>query len=136
MAEQITNSEGTARVDPRIQLMLRALRRRVRIYIWIEGITLGLIWLALTFWFGFAIDYLPVLIGANELSRGIRAGLLVIVAVMLGVILYRWILRRTFVRLSDRNMVKAMEAKTPPRPGSSASTSDSRAVPTLARNPG
>jgi uncharacterized membrane protein (DUF485 family) len=109
MAEQITNSEGTARVDPRIQLMLRALRRRVRIYIWLEGITLGLIWLALTFWFGFAIDYLPVLIGANELSRGIRAGLLVIVAVMLGVILYRWILRRTFVRLSDRNMALVLE---------------------------
>jgi len=83
------NQENPSQIDPRIQLLLEQLRKRVRIYIWLEGITLGLIWLALTFWFGFAIDYLPVLLGANELSAGIRAGLLVIVAVTLGIILYR-----------------------------------------------
>jgi hypothetical protein len=103
------NQEDPVQIDPRIQLLLHRLRKRVRIYIWLEGITLGLIWLALTFWFGFAIDYLPVLLGANELSTGIRAGLLAIVAVMLGIILYRWILRRTFVRLSDRNMAIVLE---------------------------
>ncbi len=103
------NQENPSQIDPRIQLLLEQLRKRVRIYIWLEGITLGLIWLALTFWFGFAIDYLPVLLGANELSAGIRAGLLVIVAVTLGIILYRWILRRTFVRLSDRNMAVVLE---------------------------
>lgn len=103
------NQEDPVQIDPRIQLLLNRLRKRVRIYIWLEGITLGLIWLALTFWFGFAIDYLPVLLGANELSTGIRAGLLAIVAVMLGIILYRWILRRTFVRLSDRNMAIVLE---------------------------
>ncbi|MFP6750049.1 MAG: hypothetical protein VB855_00090 [Pirellulaceae bacterium] len=103
------NQENPSQIDPRIRLLLERLRKRVRIYIWLEGMTLGLIWLALTFWFGFAIDYLPVLLGANELSAGIRAGLLVIVAVMLGIILYRWILRRTFVRLSDRNMAVVLE---------------------------
>ena len=103
------NQENPSQIDPRIQLLLERLRKRVRIYIWLEGMTLGLIWLALTFWFGFAIDYLPVLLGANELSAGIRAGLLAIVAVMLGIILYRWILRRTFVRLSDRNMAVVLE---------------------------
>ena len=103
------NQENPSQIDPRIQLLLERLRKRVRIYIWLEGMTLGLIWLALTFWFGFAIDYLPVLLGANELSAGIRAGLLVIAAVMLGTILYRWILRRTFVRLSDRNMAVVLE---------------------------
>ncbi|MDP7204406.1 MAG: hypothetical protein QGH11_02480, partial [Pirellulaceae bacterium] len=103
------NQENPSQIDPRIQLLLERLRKRVRIYIWLEGMTLGLIWLALTFWFGFAIDYLPVLLGANELSAGIRAGLLAIVAITLGIILYRWILRRTFVRLSDRNMAVVLE---------------------------
>ena len=103
------NQENKVQIDPRIQLLLDGLKWRVRFYVWMEGISLGLIWLALTFWFGFAIDYLPVLVGANELSAGIRAGLLVIMAVMLGIILYRWILRRTFVRLSDRNMAVVLE---------------------------
>jgi len=96
-------------LNPRIQNLLESLRRRIRIYVWAEGVALGLIWLALTFWFGFSIDYLPVLAGANELSAPVRAGLLLIVAVTLGWILYRWILRRTFVRLSDRNMAIIIE---------------------------
>ena len=50
------NQEDPLQIAPRIQLLLNRLRKRVRIYIWLAAITLGLILLALTFLFGSMID--------------------------------------------------------------------------------
>ena len=44
--------------------LLAQLRRRIRMYVWVEGLSLALLWLGATFWIGLAIDYLPVLLGA------------------------------------------------------------------------
>ena len=59
-----------------IQSRLAQLRRRIKTYVWLEGISLALVWLGATFWIGLAIDYLPVLVGASEMPRAARMVLL------------------------------------------------------------
>ena len=79
----------TQQIDPRIRGTLQRLRSRIRLYVWIEGLSLATVWLGVMFWLGLAIDYLPVLAGANELSQSVRGGLLVLVGSVLAYILYR-----------------------------------------------
>ena len=81
----------TSQLDPKIQQLLQSLRTRIKMYVWVEGISLGMIWVTSMFWIGLAMDYLPILVGANELSSVARAILLGIVAAALGYILYRWV---------------------------------------------
>jgi len=99
------------KLDPNIRSLLSGLRWRIRAYVWLEGICLGIIWLGLTFWAGLALDYLPVLAGASEMPRGARAVMLAIIALVLALILYRWVLRRTLVRLADRSMAILLERR-------------------------
>jgi hypothetical protein len=96
-------------LDPDIRRKLASVRRRIRLYVFVEGVSLAIVWLGLTFWIGLAIDYLPILVGATEMPGEARAVLLCIVAVVLAIILYRWVLRRTFVRLADRSMAVLLE---------------------------
>jgi hypothetical protein len=77
--------------------------------VWLEGLAVALVWLGLTFWVALAIDYLPVLVGASEMPMAARAVLLVGIAGVLAFIVWRWILRRTFVRLADHSMALLLE---------------------------
>ena len=97
------------KLSPEIRAVLRTLRWRTRAYVWVEGLALAGIWLALTFWIGLAIDYLPVLAGSSEMPAGARLVLLLVIAAVLALILYRWIFRRTFVRLADHSMAVLLE---------------------------
>ncbi len=72
---------------------------------------MAIIWLCLTYWVGLGLDYLPVLVGATEMPVAARAVLLTAIAAVLGFILYRFILRRAFVRLADRNMAILLERR-------------------------
>lgn len=99
----------TASLAPEIRRQLAALRWRIRGYVLIQGLAVAVIWLILTFWAGLALDYLPVLLGANEMPRVARGFLLAVIGIVLAVILYRWILRRTFVPLADRSMAVLLE---------------------------
>jgi len=99
----------TSQLDPKIQQLLQSLRARIKMFVWVEGISLSVIWIASMFWIGLAMDYLPILVGANELSSVARALLLIIVAVAFGYILYRWIFQRAFVAFSDRSMAILLE---------------------------
>jgi hypothetical protein len=96
-------------LSPHVRTKLAALRRRIRVYVWLEGLAVALVWLGLTFWLALAIDYLPVLVGASEMPRAARAVLLVAIAGVLAYIVWRWILRRTFVRLADHSMALLLE---------------------------
>jgi len=98
-------------LDPQIHSLLAGLRWRIRAYVWLEGISLGVIWLGLTFWVGLALDYLPVLAGASEMPRVARAVVLGIIASVLAFILYRWVFRRIAVRLADRSMAVLLERR-------------------------
>ncbi len=113
----MTADSNTLRLSPRIRSRLGALRWRIRAYVWLEGLSLIAIWLGLMFWIGFAIDYIPVvlgfylptLLGLDEMSRFER---ILLLSVMGGVsfwILYRWVLRRAFVRLADHSMAILLE---------------------------
>ena len=105
----MTSDKQQSELSPEIRAVLRALRWRTRVYVWIEGLALAGIWLALTFWIGLAIDYLPVLAGSSEMPTGARLILLLVIAAVLVLILYRWIFRRTFVRLADHSMAVLLE---------------------------
>jgi hypothetical protein len=91
--------------------LLSALRWRIRTYVWIEGLSVAVVWVGLTFWGGLAVDYLPVLLGASELPKAARAVILVFIAIVLAVILYRWVLRRTFVRMPNSSMAMLLERR-------------------------
>lgn len=101
----------TPELDARIRRVLGALRWRIRAYVWLEGLALAVVWLGLMFWAALAVDYLPILVGASELSRAFRAIVLLIVAVVLGYILYQWVFRRAFVRMADHSMAVLLERR-------------------------
>jgi hypothetical protein len=92
-----------------LQSLLAGLRWRIRLYIWAEGVSLAITWLGAMFWIGLGLDYLPVLMGASEMPAAARAMLLVATGLILAYILYRWVARRAFVRLSDRSMALLLE---------------------------
>jgi len=108
-----TAPHSNLRLDRAIRSLLAGLRRRIRVYVWLEGLALTLIWLGGAFWTLLAIDYLPVRLGSSEMPVVARAiALVLVIAVALG-ILYRWVLRRTLVRLSDRSMAILLERQFP-----------------------
>ena len=96
-------------LTPDLRSLLAGLRWRIRAYIWLEGLALAVIWVGLMFWVGLGLDYLPVILGASEMPAAARGILLAATGIMLGYILYRFILSRTFVRLSDRSMALLLE---------------------------
>ncbi len=106
-----TNQSQKPQISAEIVRLLSALRWRIRTYVWIEGLSVAVIWVGLTFWASLAIDYLPVLLGASEMPRTARAVLLGAIALVLGWILYRWVLRRTFVRMPNRSMAMLLERR-------------------------
>jgi hypothetical protein len=109
--KRMTTNPRTTTLDPRLRSMLGALRWRIRAYIWIEGLAAAVIWLGATFWCAWALDYLPVWMGASEMPRGARIVVLSIIAGGLAYVLYHWVLRRTFVRLADHSMAVLLERR-------------------------
>ena len=99
------------RIADEIQSLLAGLRWRIRAYVWLEGLSLAVIWLGLTFWAALALDYLPILVGASEMPRAARGVVLAVIAGVLAFILYRWIFRRTFVPLNDESMAILLERR-------------------------
>lgn len=96
-----------------IRRLLDRLRRQIRWYVWTEGLALAIAWLGLVFWLGFALDYLPVRIGSQEMPRAARAVLLSLMAAGLAFVLYRYVLRRVFARLSDTSLALLLERAYP-----------------------
>jgi hypothetical protein len=94
-----------------IRSILRGMRQRVRLFICLEGLLAAIIWLGLTFWAALALDYFPVLLGATEMPRLARGLVLTAIAGVLGWIVYRWILVRLAVPLSDASLALLLERK-------------------------
>src|SRR5688572_17920997 len=92
-----------------LQSLLAGLRWRIRLYIWLEGLSLAVIWLGLMFWLSLGLDYLPVLVGASEMPAVARGVLLLATGGVLAYVLYRWIFTRAFVPLGDRSMALLLE---------------------------
>lgn len=109
----MSGSTNPVPLPAEIRAVLSSLRRRIRWYVAIEGLAVALLWVGLTFWAALALDYLPILVGASELPRAARAGILTVIAVVLAVILYRWVLRRLFAELHDRSLALLLERRFP-----------------------
>ena len=92
---------------------LEQLRKRIRAYIWCEGIAVALVWLSATFWVGLALDYLPVRLGGTEMPRSARLVLLALISAVFIWIAYRWIARRVWVPLRDQSLALLLERTHP-----------------------
>ena len=107
----MTPDKNKPKLAGEVRSTLSRLRWRIRSYVWLEGISLAILWLGITFWAGLAIDYLPVMVGASEMPREARIVLLAVIATILAYVFYRWILKRTFVRLPDHSMALLLERR-------------------------
>ncbi|TWT32137.1 hypothetical protein [Blastopirellula retiformator] len=109
----MTTPKPKSEIPADLRELLGSLRRRIRLYVFLEGLALLIVWLAATYWVGLAVDYLPVTFGASEMPRGAR---IVCLAAIYGVstyIFYRWILIRLLARLSDTSMAILIERRYP-----------------------
>ena len=96
-----------------IAVLLETLRGRIRQYVLWHGLALAAIWLCGSFWLALALDYGPVLLGFPELSRGLRALLLLGMTVVLGWILYAWVFRRFRKKLNAGSLALLLERRFP-----------------------
>ena len=80
----MTRLDTNPELPREIRRILSAVRWRIRGYVWLQGLSVAVLWLGLTFWFALAVDYLPVLACAGEMPQVGRAVLLVSVAAAAG----------------------------------------------------
>jgi hypothetical protein len=92
-------------VTPTIESLLSGLRRRIRSYVWIQGVAIAVAWLGLAFWITLALDW------SIEPPPVFRALVLVAVGGVLLWIIYHYILARVFVPLADKSMAVLLERK-------------------------
>lgn len=110
----ITSSRAAGPSAPAsVVALLRDLRRRIRWYVVLEGAAMLIVWCVAAFWFGLAIDYLPVLVGANETPVAARRILLLLVALGASAVLYYYVLRRVFRTLHDTSLALLVERQFP-----------------------
>ena len=95
------------RLAPAIRAALDGLRRRIRQYVWVEGLSAAVAWLGAAFWLSLATDWL------FEPPKGVRGAIVAAAAIGLAVVFVRRIGRRAFVRLSDSNMAMLLERRFP-----------------------
>lgn len=94
-------------LPPSIRRMLDAVRRRIRAYVWVQGLAILVVTLGLIFWLGLAADWL------FEPSPNIRrAGIAAAVCIAIYVC-YRYLLRRAFVPISDSTAAVLLERRFP-----------------------
>jgi hypothetical protein len=96
-----------APLPPAIRQQLDDLRARIRSYVWLEGLAAMAVWLGAAFWGSMALDW------SLELPRPVRLTILAVAGAGLAVVLFLFILRRAFVRLSDGNMATLLERQFP-----------------------
>ena len=97
--------QSQPRLAAGVRAMLRALRWRIRRYVWIQGLASAVVWLGVAFWCSLGCDWF------FEPSRNARVAFLGIVGVVLVWIVFKLILNRSFVRLTDANMAMLLERR-------------------------
>ncbi len=102
-------TQPNAKLPRSIQRLLGRLRRRIRWYVWLEGLTLAIAWIGLAYWIGLALDYTPVVLGSSEMPAGARLVLLVVTAAGLAFVLERWLGRRLAAHFGPSNLALLIE---------------------------
>jgi hypothetical protein len=99
------NPRTSKPISPALAALLDGLRRRIRSYVWLEGLAAVLVLLGAAFWFSLGFDWV------FEPPAPLRIALISAVAIGVLWLLYRLILRRAFVRLADRSMALLLERR-------------------------
>ncbi len=103
----MTGNPPKPQLEPSIGAALESLRRRIRRYVWLEGLATAVAWLGVAFWLSLAVDWF------FEPPSIVRGLILAAVLLVLAGVLVKLVLRRAFVRLSDRNMAMLLERRFP-----------------------
>ena len=90
-------------ISPAIAKLLMQLRRRIRGYVWLEGLAMVVAALGAAFWVMLVLDWI------FEPSPAVRSVLFVLLGIGLAVLVYRALLRRVFVPLSDISLAILLE---------------------------
>jgi hypothetical protein len=101
----LNGPEQRAALAPEISAALAALRRRIRWYVWLEGLALALLALGLAFWTSLVVDWL------FEPPRPLRVAILAGAGGLLAIVLFELIGRRAFIPLSDSSMALLLERR-------------------------
>ncbi|MEM9366606.1 MAG: polyketide synthase [Planctomycetota bacterium] len=110
----ITSSTASQsdQLHPSLRSLLSDLRGRIRRYVVWEAVLLLTAFILVSFWFGFAVDYLPVRLGGSEMPRSARAVLLgVMVLVVVWRLRFFW--QRVRRTLPDDSLALLIERKHP-----------------------
>ena len=97
----------TTELPPSVRRTLDAVRRRIRAYVWVQGLAITIISLGLMFWLGLAADWL------FEPSPTIRRIGLIAAGCIAFYVCYRYLLRRIFVPISDTTAAVLLERRFP-----------------------
>jgi hypothetical protein len=100
-----TQLQPTPELAPALESILARLRRRIRAYVWADGVAAVLVLLAAAFWVSLAFDWL------FEPPRALRVVLLVALGGGLLYVVYRYLAARLVVRLRNRNMALLLERR-------------------------
>jgi hypothetical protein len=95
----------TAELEPAIESLLARLRRRIRAYLWADGLAAVVVLLAAAFWISLAFDWL------FEPPRVLRVLALVALSAGLAYVVYRFLAARLAVRLHNRNLALLLERR-------------------------
>ncbi|HEX2475795.1 MAG TPA: polyketide synthase, partial [Lacipirellulaceae bacterium] len=94
-------------VPPDLCRLLDAVRRRLRAYVWVEGLAIVVVLLSAAFWLGLALDW------SFEPSSSIRRVALVVVGGATLWACYRYLLRRAFTPIADSSLALLLERRFP-----------------------
>lgn len=94
-------------LTPAIRSTLAAVRTRIRAYVWVEGLAMLVALVGLAFWLGMAWDWM------FEPSLASRRLALIAVGCLALYVVYRYLLRRVFVPISDTSAAVLLERRFP-----------------------
>ncbi len=98
-------SPGSPTLDAPLRASLDGLRRRIRRYVWVHGLSTVLGCLGVAFWLSLVLDWF------FEPSRGLRVLLLLAAVGALAAVAINMVARRLLVRLTDANMAMLLERR-------------------------
>ena len=104
----MTGNPKQPQLAPVIRATLEALRRRMRSYLWLEGLGAEAFWLGTAFWISLAIDWLfePVAAGSRFLVDALAARAFLAA-------LWFLVIRRITVPISYSNLAMLLERRFP-----------------------
>ncbi len=94
-------------LPPAVRRVIDAVRRRIRAYVWVEGLAILVAVLGAAFWVGLLLDWL------FEPSAAVRRVAMVVVAAVAAWVAYRYLLRRALVPISDSSAALLLERRFP-----------------------